>query len=330
MTDILIPAHPEVRRWLDAWLGELSEVRRLAPMTLEAYTRDARQFVGFLADHAGGAVSPQILRQLRPADFRAFLAQRRNDEAGSRSLARSLSALRSFFRYLEREGLASGDALAAVRAPKRPQPLPRALTETEARQVVQDGAALREEPWIAARDAAVLALLYGAGLRISEALSLTATDFSGEGALRVAGKGGKTRLVPMLPVIRQAVAAYRELCPYAPGPAEPVFRGARGGPLSPRLIQQKLERLRGALGLPPSATPHALRHSFATHLLNRGGDLRAIQELLGHASLSTTQVYTRVDTDRLMRSYTAAHPRSRQAGVQGGPGNGLISDPAKS
>jgi integrase/recombinase XerC len=311
MTEILVPADSEVRRRLDGWLAELAHVRRLAPKTLEAYTRDARQFVGFLAEHTGGAVSLHLLQELRPADFRAFLAHRRGNDAGSRSLARTLSALRSFFRYLEREGLASGDTLAAVRAPKRPHSLPKALTESEARQVVQDPGALDETPWIAARDTAVLALLYGAGLRISEALSLTASNFAGDGALRIVGKGGKTRLVPVLPIIRESVAVYRDLCPFAPGPAAPMFRGAKGGPLSPRIIQQKIERLRGALGLPPSATPHALRHSFATHLLSHGGDLRAIQELLGHASLSTTQVYTQVDTERLMQSYAAAHPRSR-------------------
>lgn len=311
MAEVLIPADPQVRRWIESWRDELARVRRLAPKTLEAYGRDIDQFVAFLATHAGGTVEAPTLRDLRPGDFRAFLADRRAHGAGSRSLARTLSALRSLFRHLEREGHASGDALAAIRAPKKPQSLPKALSETDAKRVVGDAGILDEEPWIAARDTAVIALMYGAGLRIAEALALTAADLAGDGATRVTGKGGKTRLVPLLPVVRQAIADYRALCPWHPGDDEPLFRGAKGGPLSPRLVQLKLEKLRGALGLPPSATPHALRHSFATHLLGRGGDLRAIQELLGHASLSTTQVYTRVDTESLMRAYSAAHPRSR-------------------
>jgi len=311
MNAILVPANAEVRGWLDDWLGELARIRRLAPKTLEAYERDLRQFTAFLAGHVGGTVDAAALRGLRPADFRAFLAHRRAEAAGSRSLARTLSALRSFYRFLEREGRASGDALAAVRAPRKPQALPKALTEQEAGTLVGDAGVLDEEPWIAARDAAVMTLLYGAGLRISEALSLTAADLADARALRVTGKGGRIRMVPLLPVIGEAVAAYRRLSPYTPAADEPLFRGKKGGKLSPRIVQLKIERLRGALGLPPTATPHALRHSFATHLLARGGDLRAIQELLGHASLSTTQVYTHVDTERLNAAYRAAHPRAR-------------------
>lgn len=310
MEDILVAATPEVRGWLNDWLDELARLRRLAPKTVEAYRRDAGQFLAFAAGHTGGPVSAETLRTLRPADFRAFLASRRSAGAGSRSLARTLSALRSLFRHLEREGLASGDALAAVRAPKAPRPLPKALTETEARRVVDGLPAEGEEAWIVARDSAVLMLLYGAGLRIAEALALTGADLSGDGAIRVTGKGSKTRLVPVLPAVREAIEAYLGLVPHKPGPDEPLFRGARGGPLSPRMVQRRLARLRGALGLPASATPHALRHSFATHLLGRGGDLRGIQELLGHASLSTTQIYTRVDTERLLEAYRAAHPRS--------------------
>ncbi len=310
MAEILIPANAEVRGWIDDWLGELAQVRRLAPKTLGAYERDLRQFIAFLAGHVGGTVDGAALMGLRPADFRAFLANRRSAGAGSRSLARTLSALRSLFRHLEREGLASGDALAAVKAPRAPRPLPRALTETEARRLVDSPPADGEEPWIVARDTAVFMLLYGAGLRIAEALAVTAADLAGDGAIRVTGKGSKTRLVPVLPAVRQAIGAYLDLSPHKPSPNEPLFRGARGGPLSPRMVQRRLVRLRGALGLPASATPHALRHSFATHLLARGGDLRGIQELLGHASLSTTQIYTRVDTERLLEAYRAAHPRS--------------------
>lgn len=310
MDEILIAADSEVRGWIDEWLDALARLRRLAPRTIEAYRRDAGQFLAFAAAHTGGPVGAGTLKSLRPADFRAFLASRRAAGAGSRSLARTLSALRSLFRHLEREGRASGDALAAVRAPRTPRPLPKALTETEARRVVAGIVAEGEQAWVAARDTAVLMVMYGAGLRIAEALSLTGADLAGGGAIRVAGKGGKTRLVPLLPAVRAAIDAYRELSPHAPEPHEPLFRGARGGPLSPRIVQRRLARQRGALGLPVSATPHALRHSFATHLLGRGGDLRGIQELLGHASLSTTQIYTSVDTERLLEAYRAAHPRS--------------------
>ena len=246
---------------------------------------------------------------MRAADIRAFLAFRRNAEVGSRSLARALSAIRGFFRFLEREGVLSSEALTTIRTPRQQRGLPRALTVVEARATIATTDELEDVPWVAARDMAVISLLYGAGLRISEALAITRTDLEAA-SLRVTGKGGRTRLVPLLAQVRQAIEAYLGLCPFHPGPDEPIFRGKKGGPLSPRLIQLRLEQLRSALGLPPSATPHALRHSFATHLLGRGGDLRMIQELLGHASLSTTQIYTAVDTDRLLEAYRSAHPRA--------------------
>jgi integrase/recombinase XerC len=249
------------------------------------------------------------LTELRAADIRAFLAARRNDEIGARSLARGLSAIKSFFGYLEREGILGSEALATIRTPKQPRSLPKALTVLEARATITAVDELEDTPWIAARDMAVISLCYGAGLRISEALAVSRADLEAA-SLRVTGKGGKTRLVPLLAPVRQAIDRYLGLCPYHPGADEPLFRGAKGGVLSPRLIQLRLQQLRGALGLPPTATPHALRHSFATHLLGRGGDLRAIQELLGHASLSTTQIYTAVDTERLLEAYRSAHPRA--------------------
>jgi len=290
------------------WTRDLLSVRRLAPKTLEAYGRDLGQFVNFLAPHTGGPVSLATLRELRAADIRAFMASRREQGVDARSLARALSALKSFFHFLEREGVLSTEALNTVRTPKIRKSLPKALTVLEAKATVAAAGEAEERPWVAARDIAVLSLCYGAGLRIAEALSLTRADLEGT-ALRVTGKGGKTRLVPLIDAVRQAVDVYLELCPFTLTPTQPLFRGVKGGVLSPRLIQLRVAHLRGALGLPPSATPHALRHSFATHLLGRGGDLRAIQELLGHASLSTTQIYTAVDTDRLLDAYRAAHPR---------------------
>ncbi|MHA6732273.1 tyrosine recombinase XerC [Devosia sp. A369] len=308
MVDSAFASDEFLRAQLAGWQRELGSVRRLSANTLEAYSRDVDQFLSFLAGHAGGPVGLLTLKELRGADIRAFMALRRSESLGSRSLARVLSALKSFFRYLEREGVVTSEALNVIRTPKLPKSLPKALTVLEARQTITSVEEMEERPWVAARDMAVLSLCYGAGLRISEALALTKGDLEGE-ALRVTGKGGKIRLVPLIAPVRQAIALYLELTPFKSWPEEPLFRGVKGGVLSPRLIQLRVVQLRSALGLPPSATPHALRHSFATHLLGRGGDLRAIQELLGHASLSTTQIYTAVDTDHLLESYRKAHPR---------------------
>jgi integrase/recombinase XerC len=291
------------------WLRDLGAVRRLAARTLEAYRRDLGQFVTFLASHTGGAVSLATLRDMRAADLRAFMAVRRQDGVEARSLARALSAIKSFFRYLEREGVLSIEALNTLRTPRTRKSLPKALTVREAKAAIATTDEMEDRPWVAARDMAVLSLCYGAGLRISEALGLSRADVEGP-TLRVTGKGGKTRLVPIIEPVRQAIEAYLKLCPFTLTPIQPMFRGVKGGVLSPRLLQARMVQLRSALGLPPGATPHALRHSFATHLLGRGGDLRAIQELLGHASLSTTQIYTAVDTERLLDAYRAAHPRS--------------------
>ena len=297
------------------WLSHLSAERRMSPKTVEAYERDVRQFLGFLTEHAGELVTLKSLAAIEPRDVRAFMASRRAGGIGSRSLMRSLAGARSFARFLERNGKGKVGALSAVRAPKVPKTLPKPISIDAARQLTDTDlrAGEEREPWVLARDAAVLALLYGSGLRISEALGLTreAVPAPGKGdAITVTGKGNKTRMVPVLPRVLELIAEYVSLCPYDLPDTKPVFLGAKGGPLSPRIVQLTMARLRGALGLAETATPHALRHSFATHLLARGGDLRAIQELLGHASLSTTQIYTAVDTEQLLSVYRSAHPRA--------------------
>jgi len=301
----------EMRRWL----AHLGAERRMSPKTVEAYERDVRQFLGFLTEHTGEQPTLKSLAAIEPRDVRAFMASRRSEGVGSRSLMRSLAGARSFARYLERNGKGKVGALSAVRAPKIPKTLPKPLTATSAKRLVDTDlrAGEEREPWVLARDAAVLALLYGSGLRISEALGLTRemvpAPAKGD-VITVRGKGNKARMVPVLPQVLQAIADYAALCPYDLPDQGPIFVGARGGPLSPRILQLTMARLRGALGLPETATPHALRHSFATHLLARGGDLRAIQELLGHASLSTTQIYTAVDSEQLLQVYRSAHPRA--------------------
>jgi integrase/recombinase XerC len=283
----------------------------MSARTLEAYARDLAQFSGFMADHLGETPGNRALAELTVSDFRAFLARRRRQGAESRTLARQLSSLRSFYRFAEKQGLFRNAALSAIRAPKLPHAVPKPLSPEKAARVVRaDTLATEETPrWVQARDEAVLTLLYACGLRISEALSLTRAQAEAP-VLTVTGKGNKTRIVPLLPVARQAVARYLDLCPLALSPKEPMFRGVKGGPLNARNMQLLIARLRGALGLPDSATPHALRHSFATHLLGNGADLRVIQELLGHASLSTTQVYTEVNRAHLLEQYRKAHPRA--------------------
>jgi integrase/recombinase XerC len=293
------------------FLQAMKTQRRASAHTLEAYGRDLAQFLAFLREHLGGAPEKSDMEALAPADFRAFLARRRNEGIESRSLARQLSAIRSWFRWMERNGVLKNAGLSAIRSPKIPHSVPRPLTAPKAREAVKADALANEDtpPWITARDAAVLTLLYACGLRISEALGLTKRQASGD-VLVVDGKGGKTRMVPMLPQVRAAIAQYIALYPFSLKPDEPMFRGQKGGPLSARIIQLLVERLRGALGLPDTATPHALRHSFATHLLGAGADLRAIQELLGHASLSSTQIYTEVNRAHLLEQYAKAHPRA--------------------
>ena len=303
---------PKVAAEIDAWLRHLQAERHLSAKTIEAYRRDVAQFLHFLAEHLGGAPSLKELSALAPADVRAFLAARRADNIGSRSLMRALAGIRAFGRYLERNGKGSLAALAAVRGPKLGKTLPRPLPIDAAKRMADPTLAAGDGRgvWIHARDAAVLALLYGCGLRVSEALGIKRAEFDGRDVLTVTGKGRKQRMVPLIAPVQKLIADYIALCPFDLPADGPLFIGAKGGPLSPRIIQLVMERLRGALNLPETATPHALRHSFATHLLGRGGDLRAIQELLGHASLSTTQIYTAVDADRLIEAYRSAHPRA--------------------
>ena len=295
---------------LQDWLRVLTHERKASGNTVESYGRDVRQVLAYFG---ADVTNPADLLALKPSDLRLFMGERRNKGVGSRSLMRQLAGLRSFARHLEREGHGHASAFKAVRGPRVKKGLPRPLTPQDARATaaISTRAGEEREPWVLARDAAVFALLYGAGLRISEALSIKRKDAPKAGAtLVILGKGGKPRQVPILPQIAAAIDDYLRQCPWKMRGDEPLFVGVKGGPLSPRIIQLAMEGLRGALGLPESATPHALRHSFATHLLARGGDLRTIQELLGHASLSTTQIYTEVDTARLMAAYKAAHPRA--------------------
>jgi integrase/recombinase XerC len=311
---------PEMAHEIGRWLQHLGAERRMSGKTLEAYRRDALQFLAFLATHFGDRITLGSFSGLEPRDVRAFLAARRGEGLAPRSLMRVLAGARSFARFLDRKGdgksaSSAFSALAAVRSPKITRTLPKPLAIPAARQVTETDTRAGEErePWILARDAAVLALLYGSGLRISEALGLARKDVPAPGAgdsIVVTGKGNKARMVPVILPVLNLVADYVTLCPYELPSSGPLFVGARGGRLSPRIIQLVMQRLRSALGLADTATPHALRHSFATHLLARGGDLRAIQELLGHASLSTTQIYTGVDAERLMDVYSSTHPRA--------------------
>lgn len=311
IAELELPLGADLERAVAAWLGHLRHERGHADRTLEAYDRDVRQFLTFLARDLGHPPCLADLSRLDLKVFRGFLASRRRAGTVSRSLARSLSALRQLFRWLEAKDIVENRAILQLAMPKVPHSVPKPLTVAKAAEVVE-ARGEAELDWVNARDVAVLLLLYGCGLRIAEALSLKTKDAPTveRDVLRVVGKGEKERLVPVLPIVREAIARYRELCPYQLEPDAPIFRGAKGGPLSPRIIQLAMQRLRGELGLPATATPHALRHSFATHLLSAGGDLRQIQELLGHASLSTTQAYTEVDRERLLAVYDAAHPRS--------------------
>jgi integrase/recombinase XerC len=308
-------ATEDITLQMTRWLSHLRAERRLSPKTLEAYARDLRQFLIFLGEHWGAQVTLARFAALEASDIRAFMAMRRAGDIGSRSLMRALAGLRSFGRFLEREGNGKVGALSAIRAPKVRKSLPKPIHMAAAKRFADadERAGETRDPWIWARDAAVMALLYGSGLRISEALGLKRRDVPLPGAgdvIVVTGKGNKTRMVPVLQNVLALVQEYVAMCPHSLPAEGPVFVGARGGPLRARIIQLTMERLRGALGLPDSATPHALRHSFATHLLTRGGDLRAIQELLGHASLSTTQIYTGIDSERLLEVYQTAHPRA--------------------
>jgi integrase/recombinase XerC len=297
---------------LQHWIAHLRDERRFADNSLDAYQRDVAAFLGFLTQHLGGEPSARDLAEIEPRDLRAYLAHRRqgDDALSDRSISRALAAIRSFYRYLERRHGIANARLALVRGPRLKRSLPRPVSEASARDLIAEAQDQANEDWIGARDAALLTLLYAAGLRISEALSLTGADLPLSETLRITGKGGKERIVPLISPAREAIARYAKLCPYALTEDAPLFRAVRGGALSPRMAQALMERLRAHLGLPSSATPHALRHSFATHLLANGGDLRAIQELLGHESLSTTQAYTSVEAQKILQLYRRAHPRA--------------------
>lgn len=304
---LISPAANEAVR---LWLEGQKTLHGAARNTVEAYRRDVLDFVAFMAAHSGAPQGLAALSRITVSDMRAWMARTRSSDVGARSLARKLSAVKTFYRWLsEREGF-EPTAVLSTRSPKFQRKLPRPLAEDAARAMINRVETQAAQDWVAARDMAVVTVLYGCGLRISEALSLTGADAPLPPTLRIIGKGGKERVVPVISAAREAVNQYVRLCPWPAEPGLPLFRGVRGGALNPRAIQKAMEQARLQLGLPASATPHAMRHSFATHLLNAGGDLRAIQELLGHASLSTTQAYTAVDTARLMQVYEASHPRA--------------------
>lgn len=301
---------PALTDALQKWLDHQRALGGAAENTLTAYQTDLLGFLAFMTQHHGEAQGLAAIARIDVRDMRAWMAHERGRGIGARSLARALSAVKSFYRWLaSREGF-EPTAVLSTRSPKFQRKLPRPLSETGARDMIDTVALQSTDPWIAARDSAVVTLLYGCGLRISEALSLTGADHPLPEVLRITGKGGKERIVPVIDAARAAVADYVQSCPYLVEPDQPLFRGARGGKLNPRLVQKVMEQARMQLGLPATATPHAMRHSFATHLLSAGGDLRAIQELLGHASLSTTQAYTAVDAAQLMAIYDKAHPKA--------------------
>ena len=290
------------------WLDSLAHERRASKNTLRAYGDDAERFLGFLHGHFGATVNEKTLAKLTAADIRAFITVRRAEGLGSKGVQRAIAAVRSFFRYLARENILENAAARSVRTPRIQRGLPRPLSENDAARAIEQ-AGEHDVEWMAARDVALLTLLYGAGLRVSEALSLRRGDVPVPASLTILGKGSKERVVPMLAAVREAIDSYERMLPFTGAKAAPLFLSRRGKPMSPREAQLLMQRLRGALGLSDRATPHALRHSFATHLLSNGGDLRSVQELLGHASLSTTQTYTQIDTKKLMDVYEKAHPR---------------------
>lgn len=308
--DTLKVSTPEVERIVERWVQFLTSEKRMSKHTISAYQRDLSSLLGFLGDHYGSNITLDKLENVSVTDFRSYLAFRRRDGLTSRSLARVLSTLRSFFKYCSRiEGL-KNLSIQHIKTPKVPKSLPRPLTEVAAEDVLDTFSFMGKGDWTDQRDLAVIILLYGCGLRISEALGMNFGDIPKGDTMVIKGKRGKERLVPILPMIHQAIENYLSACPFSLEEGSPLFLGVRGKRLNPRVIQLRMEKIRHALGLPDSATPHALRHSFATHLLSAGGDLRTIQELLGHENLSTTQHYTDVDSEALMNVYDKAHPRS--------------------
>ncbi len=305
-------ASHDTLRAIEDWQRWIGDERRSSAHTLDAYSRDLAAFLSFLSDHLGSAPTLDDLNSLQAADFRSFLARRLTDGIAQSSLARSMSTLRNFFRFLDRTGRVSNATISAVRSPRPAPPVPKAIAAAEAMDLIDAAGSLSDKPWIAKRDTALFTLLYGCGLRIDEALSLNQADAPDDDTMVITGKGNRQRIVPVLSIVREGIADYVEACPFAPPRDGPLFLGARGGRLNPGVVQRQMRKLRALLGLPSTATPHALRHSFATHLLGAGGDLRTIQELLGHASLTTTQRYTSVDAERLIAVYDDAHPRARR------------------
>ncbi|HJQ18435.1 MAG TPA: tyrosine recombinase XerC [Allosphingosinicella sp.] len=302
-----LDSHP-ARLLVLRWREHLTRDRRRSDHTVRAYVATAHRLIDFLADHLGGPVDAAALAQLQPSDLRAFLTVRRKASLGNASAARELSALRTFLAFVV--GEAGRGGVPRVKGPKRPRSVPRPIAPDEAIALAEEAADAASQPWIAARDLAVLLLLYGAGLRVAEALALTGAALPLGETIAVTGKRNKTRVVPLLATVREAIDHYLALCPYAADRGQPLFRGARGGPLRGELVRRAVRAARVKLGLPERTTPHALRHSFATHLLGRGADLRSLQELLGHASLSSTQIYTAVDMAHLLDVYRHAHPRA--------------------
>jgi len=292
------------------WLAMLAHEKRASPHTLRAYGDDVARFIGFQAIHTGGAVNEKRLAKLVPADIRAFISSRRSEGLGAGGVQRALAAVRSFYKFLAREGILENAAARAVRTPRVRRSLPRPLSVGDAERAIAQAGEHAVE-WLAARDAALLTLLYGAGLRISEALAMKRGDVPLGSTLTVLGKGRKERSVPVLPVVNAALTDYAGKVPFTGAPSSPLFLSRRGKPMSAREAQLLMQSLRGRLGLAEKATPHALRHSFATHILQGGGDLRSVQELLGHASLSTTQIYTALETRQLLETYEKAHPRAK-------------------
>ena len=308
-TEMPLPVTADLQNTLNGWVEWMRHVKRASEHTILSYRNDIRHFCEFLSGHMGACVHFNHLENLEAQDIRAWLA-RRSGSFEATSTARALSTIKSFFRYLEKQGKIKNAAIFHIRSPKLKKSLPKALGEEQAGQALQAIGTQHDEDWINKRDLALLVLIYGCGLRISEALSLSFKDIPEGDTLSIVGKGNKQRMVPVLPVVRDAIHDYASVCPYPFSPTSPLFLGQRGKALDPAIFQLQIRKVRNALNLPESATPHAFRHSFATHLLSAGGDLRSIQKLLGHASLSTTQRYTHVDKERLMKAYKNAHPRA--------------------
>lgn len=294
------------------WIRWLSLEKRFSPHTVSAYKRDLSVFLDFLTEHQGSSASIKMLSQLKTTDFRSYLANKKSKGLSATSLARSISTVRNFYRFLEINSISHNPVINNIRSPKRPHSIPKPIKPDEAIAAVTLSAENQAEEWVGLRDSAVFTLLYGCGLRISEALGLNRNVLPIESSLTITGKGSKQRMVPILPIVKKSIESYDSSIPFNLKSTDPLFIGVRGKRLDPGIIQKKMRSLRSALGLPATATPHSLRHSFATHLLSNGGDLRSIQELLGHASLSTTQQYIEVDSDKMIAVYDSAHPRAHK------------------